>query len=610
LRQAFPFQLHLGLSFFIMNNPQPFESGTRGSLMAITCPACGGISNAVEQCEHCRAELSSGQTASDDANREESNGIGVTHIEMEGAIWRAHQFTSADWEFWQPIVEERLQFDLAVLPPIRVIEVDAGIQVQAQVGRHAHPWESRDPENPLDDTRRLLSFIEMLAASLEELHRHDLVWLNFDPAEIEEVPVAGATVLRLTNMDLQVFKTRRVPDHLVYQPAFAAPEVAHFDADGCRPATDVFHLALFSYYWLAGLLPVGFPGMGPEAFHYAFPPLRVFAPELIPGVARVLERGLARRPAQRYPAPRDFIAAFRQAVHAAEQRWTRRDPVRWEIGRHTRTGRAKEALGRANEDSYVVRLFNEPNRALLAVADGISTCDIGNGAIASLVTCIMVENAFDDNSGEETFREQITDVCRRCSENLLSWALEKGYRDQLLVGKDLMGTTLLAAWLQGNTMTLANVGDSRAYLLRGDLVEQLTVDGDLGNELLANGMPPEDVMSLGHVANGLRDCVGGCMVGPDGVLRILQEHWQPMVSRWPLLPGDVIVLCSDGLVEEGTLLEREAIGDIVRRHAHLSCDALASVLADAADNLNQLPSAQEPFGIGDNITCIVIRITE
>ena len=53
-------------------------------------------------------------------------------------------------------------------------------------------------------------------------------------------------------------------------------------------------------------------------------------------------------------------------------------------------------------------------------------------------------------------------VCHRAAQALLDWAVRQGYRQRLLEGQDLMGTTLTAGWLEGNRLALANLGDSRA----------------------------------------------------------------------------------------------------------------------------------------------------
>jgi protein phosphatase len=171
-----------------------------------------------------------------------------------------------------------------------------------------------------------------------------------------------------------------------------------------------------------------------------------------------------------------------------------------------------------------------------------------------------------------------------------------------------MGTTLTAAWLQGNRLQLANLGDSRAYLFGGHFLEQLTVDGDLGASLLAAGTPPENIAELGELAHGLRECVGGCERTPDGRLTLAEQYNHPRFSTWTLLPGDIVILCSDGLVEEGYYLDPATLEKLLRNNAHRPAQELAVLLADAADALQRLPSPLEPEGRGDNISCLVIKV--
>jgi protein phosphatase len=171
-----------------------------------------------------------------------------------------------------------------------------------------------------------------------------------------------------------------------------------------------------------------------------------------------------------------------------------------------------------------------------------------------------------------------------------------------------MGTTLTAAWLQGRTVTVANLGDSRAYLVRGGRAEQLTVDDDVGSALVLGGVPPEEVRQAGGVAEALRNCVGGCARDEAGRPFIHEEFCRPALSEWPLLPGDVLVLCTDGLVDEGTFLEPADLAAIVTEGIGLSAEELALRLADAADARQRLPSTEEPGGCGDNIGCVVVKI--
>src|SRR5262249_14870534 len=156
----------------------------------------------------------------------------------------------------------------------------------------------------------------------------------------------------------------------------------------------------------------------------------VFAPHVPPGLQKVLQRGLALDPAKRFATPAEFCAEFHGALARAEQRFTWRGPIRWEIGSHTRTGRAKSAVGTANEGYVLVRRFARPERALVAVADGISSCEVGNGALASLMSCVVLETTFASEGRASTFSVKVMAACRRASEALLTWALERGHGEK------------------------------------------------------------------------------------------------------------------------------------------------------------------------------------
>jgi serine/threonine protein phosphatase PrpC len=552
-----------------------------------------------------RCPLIGGELSADQAEQLSRPELSIL-VPVGADLCRVHWIARSAWEQWRPEVERRQRCTAAPLPPCRVVEESAGTWIAVPTtGRRAQPWTTAAASDFPAELRRLTDFVEPLARGLEQLHEHDLVWLTFDPLEIEE---AAADQVRFTNLDLKVYPARECPEQLPVRPAFAAPEIWHFVARDIGPASDVYHLALFAYYWLAGLLPRGFNGGGLEAFGFAIPPLRVFAPGLPPGITGVVSRGLALDARRRFPRPLDFAAELNRAVERAEQRLKTSYPVQWEIGQHTRAGKAKTALGRENEDRTLVQVHNDPPRALVAVADGITMCDVGSGALASLMTCLVLENALDDQTRRETFVAQMPQLCRRSAETLLSWALEKGYRQQLQIGRDLMGTTLTAGWLEGNTLTLANLGDSRAYLVTDEYVEQLTVDGDLGSGLLASGVPPEEVRDLGGMAKALRDCIGGCVADAQGDPQILEDYCRPVMSTWTLQAGDVLVLCSDGLVEEGAFLDPDSVADIIRQNPQKPSQDVAEQLAQAADARQRLPSALEPEGFGDNITCIVIKI--
>jgi serine/threonine protein phosphatase PrpC len=466
------------------------------------------------------------------------------------------------------------------------------------------PWASR-MKRPQEECERLLRFFALLTQCVEELHAHGGIWLNFDPRCLEQV---SPTQLRITNLGGALYPPGKLPEGLQVLPHFAAPEISRAHSEDIGPRTDVFHLSLFVYYWLAGLLPHGFRGQGLEAFWYQIPKLRIYAPWVPPGLSGILAQGLAMDPALRWSSPRTLAAALNRAVAAHRTRLEFQGRAHWDIGAESLTGRTKVALGKENEDRVLVSSFHNPERVLLAVADGITTCDVGSGALASLMALVVLENAVGAANTRESFTEQVIRACHTGAETLLAWAKDKGYGEQLKEGADLMGTTLTAGWLEENTLTLANIGDSRAYLISAEGVEQLTVDGDLGSGMLAHGMPPENALELGMMAKALRECIGGCTFNAAGEVTILDDCCTPALSHWHLLPGDVVVLCSDGLVEEDAFLEPEILGEMVRALRHLPAEEIAKQLCQAADDSHRLPSREEPEGFGDNISCIVIKI--
>lgn len=598
--------------------------------MAVVCPVCGMATQNEHFCEHCHVEVAHAvplrapdccplpdgspiPLAPDQVATLSIPGSAVT-IAHEKTYWRVYWLSPLAWQVWQPLVQHRQSCVCSVLPPCQVIPKPEGVWVLAQAtGQRPQPW-LEVAADPLGDLTRLVDFLGRLAVSLEGLHSVGLLWLTFNPLELEEWYDQGQPLLRFTNLDLRVFPTGRSPAHLQVSPSYAAPEIWAFQAERMLPPVDVYHLALFSYYWLAGLLPGGFAGQGLQAFDFNLPPLRIYQPQLPPGIAPVLAQGHAVDPDQRFPTPSDLVKALSAAVDRACQRQRTSQPVCWDIGCTTRTGRAKEALQRVNEDHALVKHFrrglpeDSPARTLAVVCDGISTCDVGTGALASRLTCLVLDNNLGGDITTKSFPEVIRQACRRANEALLNWAVEQGYGEALRAGKALMGTTLTAAWLEDHHLTLANLGDSRAYLVLPDCIDQLTVDTDIRCTLLALRVPPDEVNQLGYMARALRDCIGGCAKEIDGKLVVPEDHGVPAVTSWRMLPGDVVVLCSDGLVEEGLFLEAEDVAKLIRCHAGLPAQKLAEFLADAADARHRLPSLWEPEGHGDNITVVVIKV--
>jgi len=142
-----------------------------------------------------------------------------------------------------------------------------------------------------------------------------------------------------------------------------------------------------------------------------------------------------------------------------------------------------------------------------------------------------------------------------------------------------MGTTVVMLVLDGDQAHLAHVGDSRAYLFRDDRITRLTRDHTVvQQEIDAGRLTPELARVLPH-RNFLTQSVGfHGSVEPDTATRVLE-------------PGDLFVLCSDGLTDP---LTDAAIAEVIRGADPAN---LADVLADEA-----LANGAE-----DNVTVVVVQ---
>jgi len=227
----------------------------------------------------------------------------------------------------------------------------------------------------------------------------------------------------------------------------------------------------------------------------------------------------------------------------------------------TDTGRRR----RHNEDAYVC----EP--PLFAVADGMGGAQAGE--LASSLAAASLRDERGRGGGEERVDALIQQANRR--------VYERQTQDSSASG---MGTTMTVALVEDGRVAIGHVGDSRAYLIRGGKVEQLTEDHSLVAELVRSGkLSPEEADS--HPQRSVITRVLG--TDPDVDVDTFSVEAQP---------GDLFLICSDGLtsmVDDGTILR-----EVERNRGDLSSAAKALV------------RAANKSGGDDNITIIFFEIAE
>jgi PPM family protein phosphatase len=143
-----------------------------------------------------------------------------------------------------------------------------------------------------------------------------------------------------------------------------------------------------------------------------------------------------------------------------------------------------------------------------------------------------------------------------------------------------MGTTLTSALLHGKYATVANVGDSRAYLLRGNALTQVTRDHTVVAEEVVQGRITADAARRDPRRNRLTHVVG---------THPRLESKLPDIFELTLLPGDRLLLCSDGLYD--------VLDESDMRQALLD--------QDPGDAARQLVESAKERGTRDNATAVV-----
>ncbi len=155
---------------------------------------------------------------------------------------------------------------------------------------------------------------------------------------------------------------------------------------------------------------------------------------------------------------------------------------------------------------------------------------------------------------------------------------DAGARDVNVAG---MGSTIVAVVIEGNQFSIANVGDSRIYLIRKNEVAQLTQDHSLVMEQVRRGL-----MTLEEAENSRMQNVIVRALGTDDTV-------EPDLADHELSSEDVLLLCSDGL---SRYVKEDKMAESVNQD---SLDQACSDLIEAA----------KAGGSDDNITCLLIRAT-
>jgi protein phosphatase len=231
-----------------------------------------------------------------------------------------------------------------------------------------------------------------------------------------------------------------------------------------------------------------------------------------------------------------------------------------------------------NEDAMGIFIPDSRQQArshgyLFAVADGVGGLDLGE--IASSTAVSVLTDEFAKAQPGAMLISLLPQLVQHANAAIHDRTLAPEFR-----GKK-MSTTVVACALRHDQAVISHVGDSRCYLVRKGIAKQVTHDHTWANEQKKMGLAKEGEISPSGSRHVLMRSLGPEMfVLPDTIALTLQ-------------PGDVLVLCSDGLYDE---LPEQVIAAIVSQNKPIDC--LARELVARAVEVDG----------NDNTTAQVIRI--
>ncbi len=244
------------------------------------------------------------------------------------------------------------------------------------------------------------------------------------------------------------------------------------------------------------------------------------------------------------------------------------------IGKCTLLGNYREN----NEDSIEAKQF--PDMTVCVVADGMG--GQAAGEIASKRAIEVIPRELRKRITQTTSVDECKEIIRKAVVQANEEIIAMGSLDRDL--KNMGTTVVMTVWRKGLEMYVTGVGDSRAYLIRDNNIEQLTIDHSLAQALVENKTISPAEAREHRFRNVLWKYLGSKEVGEG-----------PEVKLVPIQPSDRFVVCSDGM--SGSVPDPQILS-FVQEHPDVQ---------ECSDGLAQLALDN---GSRDNVSCIVIEVVE
>ena len=236
-----------------------------------------------------------------------------------------------------------------------------------------------------------------------------------------------------------------------------------------------------------------------------------------------------------------------------------------------------------NEDSIAAA----PAHGLVVLADGMGGYNAGE--VASGMATSLIADGLQETWLPADLGRMSRDEAKAASERMLRDQIGRANSAIFTTSQNNpecagMGTTLVVCLYHDNFMSVAHIGDSRLYRLRGDTMEQVTRDHSLLQEQLDSGLITPEEAKLSQNKNLVTRALG------------IDPTVEPEIHVYETQKDDVYLLCSDGLSD---MVEDEEI--------RLT---LITLRTNPSLTVQQLVQAANDNGGRDNISAMLIRVAE
>ena len=226
-----------------------------------------------------------------------------------------------------------------------------------------------------------------------------------------------------------------------------------------------------------------------------------------------------------------------------------------------------------NQDCFYSECMDE-NFAFVIVCDGMG--GVNGGGTASKIAVDSIKNQIKNSYNKDLNSSTIRSLLESAVYNANMAIYQKQQEDPLLNG---MGTTVVVSIILGNHLYTAHIGDSRAYIISNNNINQITTDHSIVQQMVDKGeITKEEAMH--HPRKNLI----------TRALGVDQEVPADYIEK-ELYPSDILILCTDGL--SNYISEEEIYNCYKNNDITLLCDMLISKAKD--------------LGGDDNITVVLLQ---